>query len=105
MQMKIACIDASEVHQLIDEPRQSLGTSQGGSQDVIRCPMVALCLDSTHGCLYDSNRGAELMGDMGEEVDTELHQLLVHLDLLFQEEALTTISEEDAANHTYNNKV
>ena len=85
-------IDFPELHQLGNEARQSLCTPHrrlhGGTGNGPRLFIHNL----TYGTLNDGERRAELMGNMGKEVDTEIIDLLLHLHFLVKLEFLLTVT-------------
>ena len=84
IQLHIARIDLAELHQLVDESLQSLGSSGEGIDIVLGSIAFSLGHHLFHGTLDDGERGAEFMRDMGEEVDTEVRHLFLQSNLLVQ---------------------
>ena len=66
IQLHIARIDLAELHQLVDESLQSLGSSGEGIDVVLGSMAFSLGHHLFHGTLDDGERGAELMRDMGD---------------------------------------
>ena len=84
IQLHIARIDLAELHQLVDESLQSLGSSGEGIDGVLGSIAFSLGHHLLHGTLDDGERGAEFMRDMGEEVDSEVRHLFLQSNLLVQ---------------------
>ena len=84
IQLHIARIDLAELHQLVDESLQSLGSSGESIDGVLGSIAFSLGHHLFHGTLDDGERGAELMRDMGEEVDSEIRHLFLQSNLLVQ---------------------
>ena len=84
IQLHVARIDLAELHQLVDESLQSLGSSGEGIDIVLGSIAFSLGHHLFHGTLDDGERGAEFMRDMGEEVDSEVRHLFLQSNLLVQ---------------------
>ena len=84
IQLHIARIDLAELHQLVDESLQSLGSSVEGIDGVLGSIAFSLGQHLLHSTLDDGERCTELMRDMGEEVDSEIRHLFLQCYLLVQ---------------------
>ena len=98
-------IDFTELHQLGNEARQSLGTPHRRLHRSPRYGSRLLVHNLAHGTLDDGERRAELMGYMREEVDAEVVHLLLHLHALMQLELLLAVAHHIVAHHGYHQQI
>ena len=103
LQAQVVGADLAELHELVDELRESSDTPLGCLHGF---PLgVVFLAELIHSPADDGQRRAELMGHLREEVGTELRHLLLDLHLLMEFEALAPVAVEGPSDGTQYNKV